>query len=407
MSQNNKDDDNPTRQRKNRNRRGGRRRRRRQKPPQSESAEPGHAGQAESGESGRKKSQEPDGGGPQRSGSKKSGNGGRGKRNPRDKRAKLTRPARRVDNLSPNERARTRFDVSPRLMGLPKSIDPPPRKISINWENNPVEQKVERKVSDLVVFPGEFGWLSDEQVDELAQRIEPHDIGLDQCLSLRGALMQERAVYSHREMMGRSHMLRRRYENGEGVLALSRRFQYPPVGLFRAILTSRGWSKVRIRDSLRAPVKRLSERDCAEFKEAEEHDRVTNVDQAETHVRANTFEDILCDYFEKEGVRFRRQEELLAEQQKEHGRPISTPDLLMIDLVEINGVPISWIDAKHFYGANLSFPRKKTKKQVGRYVDEWGTGAVVYRHGFCAGLKVGGALLLDSSPLDLSKLIQD
>ncbi len=79
----------------------------------------------------------------------------------------------------------------------------------------------------------------------------------------------------------------------------------------------------------------------------------------------------------------------------------------MIDLVEINGVPISWIDAKHFYGANLSFPRKKTKKQVGRYVDEWGAGAVVYRHGFCAGLKVGGALLLDSSPLDLSKLIQD
>jgi len=346
-------------------------------------------------------------------------------------------------------------------MGIPKSIDPPPRKISLTWENNPVAQKVEREVSDLVVFPGEFGWLSDEQVDELAQRIERHDIGLDQCLSLRGALMQERAVYSHRDMMGRSHMLRRRYENGEGVLslsrrfqyppvglfrailtsrgwskvrravyshrdmmgrshmlrrryengegvlALSRRFQYPPVGLFRAILTSRGWSKVRIRDSLRAPAKRLSERDCAEFKEAEEHDRVTNVDQAETHVRANTFEDILCDYFEGEGVRFRRQEELLAEQQKEHGRPISTPDLLMIDLVEINGVPISWIDAKHFYGANLSFPRKKTKKQVGRYVDEWGTGAVVYRHGFCAGLKVGGALLLDSSPLDLSRLIQD
>ncbi|MAP38005.1 MAG: hypothetical protein CL879_00110 [Dehalococcoidia bacterium] len=407
MSQNDKDNDNRTRQRKNRNRRGGRRRGKRQKPPQPKPAESGHADQAESRKSERKKSQKPNGGGSQRSGSRKSGKGGRGKRNPRDKRAKLSRPARKVDDLSANERARTRYEVSPRLMGLPKTIDPPPRKISITWKNSPVEQKVERKVSELVVFPGEFGWLSDEQVDELAQRIEQHDIGLDQCLSLRSALMQERAVYSHREMMGRSNMLRLRYENGEGVLSLSRRFQYPPVGLFRAILTSRGWSKVRIRDSLRDPVKRLSQRDCAEFKEAEEHDRVTNVDQAETHVRADTFEDILCDYFESEGVRFRRQEELLEEQKKEHGRPINTPDLLMIDLVEINGVPISWIDAKHFYGANLSFPKKKTKKQVGRYVDEWGTGAVVYRHGFCAGLKVGGALLLDSSPLDLSRLIQD
>jgi hypothetical protein len=74
--------------------------------------------------------------------------------------------------------------------------------------------------------------------------------------------------------------------------------------------------------------------------------------------------------------------------------------------VEINGVPVAWIDAKHFYGANLSFQRKKTQKQVNRYAEEWGHGAIIFRHGFCDGLKLKGAILLDASPIDLTELIE-
>jgi len=80
--------------------------------------------------------------------------------------------------------------------------------------------------------------------------------------------------------------------------------------------------------------------------------------------------------------------------------------LLMLDHVEINGVPVAWIDAKHFYGAGLSFQRKKTQKQVNRYAEEWGHGAIIYRHGFCDGLKLRGAILLDASPIDLTELIE-
>ena len=89
---------------------------------------------------------------------------------------------------------------------------------------------------------------------------------------------------------------------------------------------------------------------------------------------------------------------------KSEGRAVITPDLLLLDDVRINGIPCAWIDAKHFFGAALGFPRKKTQKQVDRYVAEYGYGAVVYRHGFCNSLRLKGAILLDSSPLDLSKL---
>ena len=148
----------------------------------------------------------------------------------------------------------------------------------------------------------------------------------------------------------------------------------------------------------------MNKRDREQFELAESVDRVSSVNQTETQTAAEVFEEILCSYFESVGVRFRRQEELLREQTKQEGRAIITPDLLLLDDVRINGVPCAWIDAKHFFGADLKFPKKKTQKQVDRYVAEYGQGALVYRHGFCEGLRLRGAIKLDSSPLDLKPL---
>ena len=76
----------------------------------------------------------------------------------------------------------------------------------------------------------------------------------------------------------------------------------------------------------------------------------------------------------------------------------------MLDNVIVNGQPIAWVDAKHFYGADLRFQRKKTIKQMNRYIEEWGQGAIVFRHGFSANLRIPGVILLDSSQLNLEKL---
>jgi hypothetical protein len=42
--------------------------------------------------------------------------------------------------------------------------------------------------------------------------------------------------------------------------------------------------------------------------------------------------------------------------------------------------------------------------QMSRYIKQWGSGAVVYRHGFSENLCMPGCTLLDASPLDLSDL---
>lgn len=301
------------------------------------------------------------------------------------------------------QRALSRFTVNPAPMGFSQDIDPPAKIVNVKWDLNAVKKSVQSKASPLVCSPGEFGFLPEERVQQIAKKIEKLDITLEQSLSLRSALNQEKSVYSHGRLMSRANELKRRYDSGESVLSLSTRFDAPPVNVFRAILTGRGWSKNKIKETLQVPSK-MNERDREQFQLAESADRVSSVNQSETQNAAEVFEDILCDYFTSLNVRFRRQEDLLAEQKKSEGRAIITPDLLLLDDVRINGIPCAWIDAKHFFGADLRFPKKKTQKQVDRYVNEYGQGAIVYRHGFCETLRLKGAILLDSSPLNLEAL---
>ena len=302
------------------------------------------------------------------------------------------------------ERALARFTANPRPMGIPKEINPPPEKVEIKWKTKAVTKEVQNKAGKIACIPGEFGFLPEERVQEIAVKLDGMPISLEQALSLRAALNQEKSVYSHSKLMRRSNELSRRYDSGESVIALSKRFDAPPVNTFRAILTGRGWTKNRIKETLNKNPSKLNKRDREQFELAESVDRVSSVNQTETQTAAEVFEEILCSYFESVGVRFRRQEELLREQTKQEGRAIITPDLLLLDDVRINGVPCAWIDAKHFFGADLKFPKKKTQKQVDRYVAEYGQGALVYRHGFCEGLRLRGAIKLDSSPLDLKPL---
>ena len=337
----------------------------------------------------------------------KSGNRRRGRRRRRrrsgggDRPPKETIPAADSEEV---ERALARFSVKPRPMGIPKEIDPPPKRIDLRWRIKPVSKEVQREAGKIACIPGEFGFLHEERVQEIASKLDHLSITIEQALSLRSALNQEKSVYSHSRLMRRANELNRRYKAGESVIALSKRFDAPPVNTFRAILTGRGWTKNRIKETLNKNPSKLNKRDREQFELAESVDRVSSVNQTETQNAAEVFEVILCDYFSSVGVRFRRQEDLWAEQKVSEGRPILTPDLLLLDDVRINGIPCAWIDAKHFFGADLKFPKKKTQKQVNRYVAEYGQGAIVYRHGFCGGLNLKGAIQLDASPLDLKPL---
>ena len=299
-------------------------------------------------------------------------------------------------------RANQRFDRKERVMGFPDIVIQP-EKHSFSWQTNPVPLKDEEALAKFVMKKGEFGWLEDERVNEIGRFVDGKNMTLDQALSLRSALLQQKTVYSHGRLKSRAKALFRLYNEGVSVVDLSKRFDFPPMNIFRVILTEKRWSKSKIKECLRDP-RKMKKREREEFEKAEAADRVSNVDQSETHSRADLFEEVLADWFESRGVKIRRQNEMVSEQRLKHGRPINTPDILFLDHVEINGQPVAWIDAKHFYGADVQFQRKKMAKQMSRYIEEWGSGAVVYRHGFSENLFIPGCLMLDAENLDLSKM---
>jgi len=301
-----------------------------------------------------------------------------------------------------NSKAENRFKAKQKPLAFPENMEEA-KHFSFDWKVSPVALKEEAIMADEVIRKGEFGWLDDERVEEIAQIVKQHKMSLDQALSLRSALLQQKTVYGHGRLQSRSKALARLYKEGVSIVDLSKRFDFPPMNIFRIVLGELKWSKSKIKECLRTPSK-LPKRERKEFEEAEAADRVSNVDQSEVQVKADKFEDILSDWFEEQGVKLRRQPEMVREQSAQHGRPVATPDILFLDHVEINGNPVAWIDAKHFYGADVKFQRKKMAAQMSRYINEWGSGAVVYRHGFSANLFMPGCTLLDASPLDLSGL---
>ena len=304
-----------------------------------------------------------------------------------------------------NKVAENRFERQPRPMAFPVDLEAP-RTFRLSWRPDPVPLQAEERVASLVVKRGDFGWLTDERVDEMAAALENENMTLEQALSLRSALLQQKTVYSHHKLRSKGKELARQYREGASIVDLSKKYDFPPVNVFRVVLESMGWSKKRIKESLRHPSS-MKQREREEFEAAEAVDRVSSVDQSETQVKADLFEDILADWFEQQGIRLRRQPEMVKEQSELLGRPVRTPDLLFLDHVYINDQPVAWIDAKHFYGSDVDFQRKKMKKQMNRYIEEWGSGAIMFRHGFSENLYLPGVLMLDASPIDLSRLNQD
>ncbi|MEK9731456.1 MAG: TPD domain-containing protein [Candidatus Poseidoniales archaeon] len=299
------------------------------------------------------------------------------------------------------QRAMQRFDIEPSLTGIPDDLGVI-KTHELSIQTNPVSLPEEERVASFVVVKGEWGWIDGERYEEVREFVSNSSMTLDQALSLRKAILQEKSVFSHRIMQSMGGKMYAEYKKGVSVVELSKKFDFPPMNIFRTILEKKGWSKSRIRDTLREPSK-FKERERKEFEEAERADNVANVDQTERHQEADKFEDKIADWFESKGVRLRRQPELVREQVQEHGRSINTPDLLFLDHVIINGVPVAWIDAKHFYGADVKFQMRKTEKQMKRYCDEWGSGAIMFSHGFSANIYLPGVLMLDSTELGITK----
>jgi hypothetical protein len=143
----------------------------------------------------------------------------------------------------------------------------------------------------------------------------------------------------------------------------------------------------------KSPENPLKGRDLEEYHVAEFNDASSPFVQRLNSERSKKNEDIFVSYFAN--VKHKTEDDLRKEQMDRDGVVSSTPDILFLEEVIINGSKVIWLDYKDYIGTTLSPTWESCQKQAKKYNELWGPGAICYRHSFLEGMEIEGTLLLD------------
>jgi Holliday junction resolvase len=169
--------------------------------------------------------------------------------------------------------------------------------------------------------------------------------------------------------------------NGKSFLEIAKRIDFPPVLTASIILQQYGISKKRFWKYLinleLLPDPRLK-KELASASNADWcYSPKAMVSQRE---RGNKVEDIVKEWLMKQGFEFEREKDLKKRYKK-------TPDFLLKKPLNIEGERINWIECKASFGDAVEI-RRNTKKQFLPYTNLFGTGIVVYWHGFIEDIEI-------------------
>ncbi|CAK4640870.1 unnamed protein product [Aphanomyces euteiches] len=269
----------------------------------------------------------------------------------------------------------------------------------LDWEVQPIPQLLETQAAGLLLKKETFRRLKYQQVTRVESYLNMLPITTNVTLNLRKQLLRMSLLVNTHRVKRNKYLILSEYERGKSLIDLSNIHNYPPVSLMRIILEARGMSPKAIKIALAAPGD-LTPRDNNELKRAQQNDSIHRNDPLleRPEYSVTSLETTLMHYFLSKGIRLRTQSELAIDQEKVYGRPVISPDLLFLDPVLINGVPVRWVDAKNYYGAHI-VNKRLIAKQLESYVKEWGPGAVVFGMGYSDMMSIPGVVCLDMTPI--------
>lgn len=256
------------------------------------------------------------------------------------------------------------------------------------------------------LIKGSYGFMSQSEIDHVKKWLKIKNVSKieDKKIELiRVAYTKEKIMIRHNLLKRSVKELFKLFKSGDSIKKLSVSYDFAPTAIVRQILTMYGLGKQQIKDSLLDPSLLMDpkynnrfakiSKDIMEINN-EKLDVFASANQDESRDRAEQFEIDLGKVLTNMNVPFKTQDELSVEQIKVHGRAINTPDFLMRSDLVINGHPIKWIDAKNFYGANTFMIKISIKKQTKKYLNKWGPGAIVFRHGFSEKLNISPDVMM-------------
>lgn len=264
-------------------------------------------------------------------------------------------------------------------------------------KNNPISSELEKKLSKILVIPGNYKKLNDKQLHILKKYIKKKSITLEDVLSMRSAYMNIKLLKNHYKMSKFSSKFTKLYlDDKMPLLDISKKYDFPPIGVLKNIFYKRKFSKEKVKNFFKLKnLNLLDEYDVQQIKLSIDNDIYNKVDQSEQISNSVNFESEIEHFLISKGCKFKTQEMLQEEQIKQYGKAINTPDFLILSDLYINKIKINWIDAKNFYGANTFLIKKKTQKQVNKYIKAYGTGAIFFSLNFSEDLNFENVILVN------------
>jgi hypothetical protein len=299
------------------------------------------------------------------------------------------------------------------LTGIKRSIPWPSSRVV----HDKAEQALER--SRVLLKRGEYcdgEHLSAKRIHEIEAECKYLEMSLEQGLSLRKQALVTKIVTKNSGLQRHLSYLSREFKRGRGIMQLSMETDLPSMSIIRAILTRRvksrhpGWIdkdvKKLVRDTIAAGhgCYLKNEGEQQQLALAKKYDQTSYADSltnGEEKQAATGWEVSLLDYLDKHEISY------LTEETLSEMASATTPDVLLLDDVTIQGRRVRWIDSKNYFGGVVGGGGghfiKKLTKQINKYDGQFeAPGAIVYRLGYSQALqrKLGhSTLLLDQGPL--------
>eukprot|EP00980_Cylindrotheca_fusiformis_P030100 scaffold24373_cov122-Cylindrotheca_fusiformis.AAC.1 len=262
------------------------------------------------------------------------------------------------------------------------------KSVVLRWPSSSISTADEIAMKERIIVRGQYARPTKTESDHLANYIRESSsaMTLQQARSLRRQILKQKAIAGYADLRRNASQLVSLYNSGTSIVALSQRFDAPPLNVLRVIMKQTGYDNLQIKKAFQRPESFFEARGLQEFKDAAEADSVTPVDFTATAKDATHFEDFVAAYLRDKGILFVHETQLAQEQTDILGEVFMTPDFLILDDLEINGKKVRWIDAKAYGTVKSEILIKRSRQQMQRYIGQWGPGAIVFKNGFGEGV---------------------
>jgi len=264
---------------------------------------------------------------------------------------------------------------------------------TISWKTLIIPFKDEKMISRQLIKKGHYGKMSKQMKKSVKRAMKKTLLHFEQVQSLRRNLLRMKIMKKHTSLQKMRNKLEKEYNYN--IIHLSKKYDFAPVSLFRAILKEKySLDKQQLKILLHQPNIHLNPKMLKEFKIAKENDIINGANNKEMLEKSQEYENKIGKFLDKHNIDYKTQEELTEEQKKNIGYAVNTPDFLLTNTVIINGKQVNWIEVKDFYGAYHWNIKKKIQKQINKYITAYGSGALVFSLGCSKKLKFKNTIML-------------